>query len=171
MLVSLIRLKFKGSLLDLNTQTLIESLRSRTETVCFAESCTGGLLSSEVTRLAGVSDVFMGSFVTYSNRMKREILGVPPHILSTLGAVSRTVALHMARGAKNLTATHWAVSITGIAGPSGGTDTKPVGTVCFAFVGPGIEKTTQESFTGSRVEIQQQSVQFAIKNLNDLITN
>lgn len=150
---------------------MITSLRNRKETICFAESCTGGLLSSQVTRLAGVSDVFMGSFVTYSNRMKIEILGVPPHILSTVGAVSRTVALHMALGAKTLTETHWAVSITGIAGPSGGTDTKPVGTVCFAFVGPGFEKTTQESFTGSREEVQQQSVDFVIKTMNQFLSN
>lgn len=150
---------------------MITSLRNRKETLCFAESCTGGLLSSQVTKQAGVSDVFMGSFVTYSNRMKREILGVPPHILSTVGAVSRTVALHMALGAKTLTETHWAVSITGIAGPSGGTDTKPVGTVCFAFVGPGFEKTTQESFTGSREEVQQQSVHFAIKTMNQFLSH
>ncbi len=149
---------------------MITNLRNRKETICFAESCTGGLLSSQVTRLAGVSDVFMGSFVTYSNRMKVEILGVPPHILSTVGAVSRTVALHMALGAKTLTETHWAVSITGIAGPSGGTDTKPVGTVCFAFVGPGFEKTTQESFTGSREEVQQQSVDFVIKTMNQFLS-
>ncbi len=154
-----------------NTTDMITSLRNRKETICFAESCTGGLLSSQVTRLAGVSDVFMGSFVTYSNRMKIEILGVPPHILSTVGAVSRTVALHMALGAKTLTETHWAVSITGIAGPSGGTDTKPVGTVCFAFVGPGFEKTTQESFTGSREEVQQQSVDFVIKTMNQFLSN
>ncbi len=163
------RAVIKETLVDQSVEHLVEGLRKRRETVCFAESCTGGLLSSQVTRLAGVSDVFMGSFVTYSNRMKKDILDVPLHILSTLGAVSRTTALHMARGAKNLTETHWAVSITGIAGPSGGTDTKPVGTVCFAFVGPGIEKTTQESFSGSRVEIQQQSVQYAIKTMNELI--
>ena len=136
--------------LQSSIESVIETLRDRRETLTFAESCTGGLLSSQVTSLPGVSDVFMGSAVTYSNRMKREILGVPAPILNTLGAVSRPVALHMARGVKALTATHWAVSITGIAGPGGGTDTKPVGTVCFAIVGPGFEWTTTESFSGSR---------------------
>lgn len=148
---------------------LIEKLREKNETLCFAESCTGGLLASQVTALPGVSDVFMGSFVTYSNRMKREILGVPAHILSTMGAVSRPVALHMASGAKALTETTWAVSITGIAGPTGGTDKKPVGTVCFAIVGPGFEWTTQESFSGSRIQVQQSSAEFAIRWLLESI--
>lgn len=148
---------------------LVERLRERGETLCFAESCTGGLLASQVTVLAGVSDVFMGSFVTYSNRMKREILGVPGHILSTMGAVSQPVALHMARGAKALTQTTWAVSITGIAGPTGGTDKKPVGTVCFAIVGPGFEWTTTESFTGSRNQVQQLSAKFAAQRLLESI--
>jgi nicotinamide-nucleotide amidase len=142
---------------------LLDKLRVRKETLSFAESCTGGLLASQVTALPGVSDVFMGSFVTYSNRMKKEILGVPDSILSTMGAVSRPVALHMARGAKALTATHWAVSITGIAGPTGGTDKKPVGTVCFAIVGPGLERTSVMSFSGSRTQVQQSSAEYAVR--------
>ena len=148
---------------------LVEKLRERRETFTLAESCTGGLLASQVTAQPGVSDVFMGSFVTYSNRMKRDILGVPANILSTMGAVSRPVALHMALGAKALTATTWAVSITGIAGPAGGTDNKPVGTVCFAIVGPGFEWTSQESFSGSRTQVQQLSAEFAIRWLLEKI--
>lgn len=148
---------------------LIEKMRERKLTLTLAESCTGGLLASQITAKSGVSDVFMGSFVTYSNRMKREILGVPAHILSTMGAVSRPVALHMALGAKALTDTSWAVSITGIAGPTGGTDNKPVGTVCFAIVGPGFEWTSQESFSGSRTQVQQSSAEFAIRWLLEKI--
>jgi nicotinamide-nucleotide amidase len=148
---------------------LIRLLRERGHTLTLAESCTGGLLASQLTAIAGISDIFMGSFVTYSNRMKREILGVPPHILSTLGAVSRPVALHMALGAKALTETTWAVSITGIAGPTGGTDKKPVGTVCFAVVGPGIERASQQHFSGDRTEIQKASVDFAIRHLIETI--
>ena len=144
---------------------LIERLRERRETLCFAESCTGGLLSSEVTKQPGVSDVYLGSFVTYSNLMKNEVLKVPAHLISTLGAVSRPVDLHMALGAKTLTKASWAVSITGIAGPTGGTDKKPVGTVCFAIVGPGIEWTTQTSFSGSRTQVQQSSAEFAARCL------
>lgn len=149
---------------------VISILRARGETLTFAESCTGGLLSSQVTQLAGVSDVFMGSVVTYSNRSKRDILNVPSSLLKTLGAVSRPVALQMAKGAKTLTQTHWAVSITGIAGPGGGTDKKPVGTVCFAIVGPGFEWTSQESFSGSRVQVQQSSAEFAMETLKRILT-
>ncbi len=157
--------------LEMETAELLQRLRSRHQTLVFAESCTGGLLSSQVTSLPGVSDVFMGSVVTYSNRMKREILGVPASILNTLGAVSRPTALHMAKGVKALTETDWAVSITGIAGPTGGTDKKPVGTVCFAIVGPGFEWTSQEFFSGSRVQVQQSSVKFAIEMLSRVLAN
>lgn len=149
--------------MDSSIEKLIQRLRERGETLCCAESCTGGLLASQVTQWPGVSDVFMGGFVTYSNRMKREVLNVPGPLLKTVGAVSRPTALHMAKGAKALTETTWAVSITGIAGPTGGTDKKPVGTVCFAIVGPGLEWTTQEAFAGSRVEVQQSSVEFAVR--------
>ncbi|MCB0377975.1 MAG: CinA family protein [Bdellovibrionales bacterium] len=150
-------------------EKLTTTLREKKYSLCVAESCTGGLLSSEITKLSGVSDVYMGGFITYSNRMKREILNVPAELLSTLGAVSRPVALHMARGAKNLTKTTWAVSITGIAGPTGGTDTKPVGTVCFAIVGPGFEWTTQVEFSGSRTQVQQSSAEFAARSLLEII--
>ena len=161
----------EGSLLESQIQAILEKLRLRKETLSFAESCTGGLLSSQVTSLPGVSDVFMGSVVTYSNRMKREILHVPASLLNTMGAVSRPVALEMARGAKALTNTDWAVSITGIAGPTGGTDKKPVGTVCFAIVGPGFEWNSQESFSGSRVQVQQSSAKFAIETLSKVLAN
>lgn len=146
-------------------EKIIQFLRERKQTLAFAESCTGGLLSSQVTSLPGISDVFMGSVVTYSNRMKREILGVQAPVLATMGAVSRPVALQMARGVKALTATDWAVSITGIAGPTGGTDKKPVGTVCFAIVGPGFEWSSREQFAGSRTQVQQSSAKFAIEVL------
>lgn len=149
--------------MESSIEQLIQKLRERGETLTCAESCTGGLLASQITQYPGVSDVFMGSFVTYSNRMKREVLKVPAHLLKTVGAVSRPVALHMAKGAKALTETTWAVSITGIAGPTGGTDKKPVGTVCFAIVGPGLEWTTQEAFAGSRTQVQQSSTEFAVR--------
>ena len=155
--------------MDSEIQELLNSLRDQGQTLSLAESCTGGLLSALITKHAGVSDVFMGSFVTYSNRMKREILGVPNSILSTMGAVSRPVAMHMAKGAKSLTETHWAVSITGIAGPTGGTDSKPVGTVCFAILGPGFEWTSQEAFSGSRIQVQESSAKFVVDTLSKVL--
>lgn len=154
-----------------DTQALVEelvtALRNRGETVAFAESCTGGLLSSMVTSLSGVSDVYMGSIVAYSNQVKEEFLGVPFPMLKSLGAVSVPVAARMASGARKAFATTWALSITGIAGPGGGTDQKPVGTVCFGLSGPVVEKTEQMLFTGGRLVIQKASAEHAIRMLLD----
>ena len=99
----------------------------------FAESCTGGLLASSLTSLPGVSAVFPGSVVTYSNRAKIEHLSVTPGTIERHGAVSAECAAEMARGALGLFDTRMAVSVTGIAGPAGGSDEKPVGTVWFAI--------------------------------------
>ena len=156
-----------GVVLESFVKQIIEKLRERDQTLCLAESCTGGRVSSEIVNLPGVSDVFVGSFVTYSNSMKREILGVPPQLLKTLGTVSPSTALHMARGAINKSHSTWAVAVTGIAGPSGGTKQKPVGTVCFAIVGPGVEWTKTQFFSGSRSEIQKSSTKFILQSLLD----
>ena len=146
-----------------NLDRVVQTLRERKQTLCFAESCTGGLLSSVLTAEAGISDIYVGGVVAYANSVKENVLNVPAHILSTVGAVSTPVALSMAKGVKALTGSTWAVSITGIAGPSGGSDRKPVGTVCFAIIGPGLEWSTQESFKGSRTEVQKASADFATK--------
>jgi len=148
---------------------LVRTLRLRGQTLTFAESCTGGLLSSELTQLAGISDVFLGSIIAYSNGLKASSLGVPEHLFRTVGAVSRPVALSMAHGAKALTKATWAVSITGIAGPGGGTERKPVGTVCFAVVGPGFEQTKMEFFSGQRIEVQKSSAEFAARWLLEIL--
>ena len=142
---------------------VVEKLRQRGQTLAFAESCTGGFLSSKFTEQAGVSDVFLGSIVAYSNSLKSQALEVPQHLFTTVGAVSRPVALSMARGAKALTKATWAVSITGIAGPNGGTKKKPVGTVCLAVVGPGFERATLQNFSGNRTQVQQSSAEFAVR--------
>ena len=148
-----------------SVEQVIEQIRQRKATLCFAESCTGGGLASRIVSIPGVSDVFVGSFVTYTNKMKEEILGVSPFLLTSLGAVSQPVAFQMARGARALTQSTWAVSVTGIAGPKGGTDKKPVGTVCFSVVGPGVQWTATEFFSGPRDQIQNLSVEFAIDSL------
>lgn len=149
--------------------SLVETLRVRKQTLCFAESCTGGQLSAELTQYPGISDVFLGSVVAYSNTLKANALGVPAHLFNTVGAVSRPVALSMAKGVKALTKATWAVSITGIAGPGGGTDRKPVGTVCFAVVGPGFEKTILKTFSGDRTEVQKSSAEFAARWLLEIL--
>lgn len=111
---------------------VIEANRAIGRRIVVAESCTGGLLSAALTEIAGSSDVFEGSFVTYSNAMKNNVLKVSEDVLDTFGAVSVAVAWAMAQGALAKSDADVAVSITGIAGPEGGTEQKPVGTVVFA---------------------------------------
>lgn len=146
-------------------EEVMKELKARNETISFAESCTGGKLSAHLVSQSGISAVYMGTVVAYSNSIKEGVLGVPSSLLRTVGAVSSPVSLAMARGVRDLTNSSWAVSITGIAGPDGGTETKPVGTVCFAFVGPGFERTYRQCFTGDRESVQNQSVDFVVKNL------
>ena len=148
---------------------LIDLLRDRKLTVSFAESCTGGQLSSFLTEQPGISDIFMGSVVSYSNEAKFDLLEVRRDTLMNEGAVSEGVARQMARGARDKLKSHCSVAITGIAGPSGGTPTKPVGTVCFAVCGPGFEEYRKQLFSGSRGDIQRQSVDFALEFLTETL--
>ncbi|MBV2167928.1 MAG: CinA family protein [Bdellovibrio sp.] len=143
-------------------QELIRSLRDQKLTVSFAESCTGGALSAFMTEQPGVSDIFLGSVVSYSNEAKVDLLGVRRDTLMQEGAVSEAVARQMAHGVRRQLKTEWSVAITGIAGPSGGTPTKPVGTVCFAIAGPNFESSRKEFFSGDRKAIQQTSVDYAV---------
>ena len=111
---------------------LVDEARSRSVRIAAAESCTGGLVAAAICAIPGASDVFERGFVTYSNRAKSEMLGVPGDIIADFGAVSEPVARAMAEGALAHSSTHLTVAITGIAGPGGGTAMKPVGTVHFA---------------------------------------
>lgn len=158
---------FQNSSLD----DLIRTLSLRDETLSIAESCTGGLLSSKISSYAGVSKVFMGSVVSYSNHAKQILLDVPANLIKSVGAVSTPVALAMARGVREKLDSTWSISITGIAGPSGGTEQKPVGTVCFAICGPSFEETAIQYFSGTRAEIQNASAQFAVALLNQYLNH
>jgi PncC family amidohydrolase len=147
-------------------QEVLRLLRFRKLTIGFAESCTGGLLTATLTAVAGVSDVFMGSVVTYSNASKMDLLGVQESALTSEGAVSELVAREMAQGTRRQMKVDVALAITGIAGPTGGTPDKPVGTVCFAMSGPGIaEGSVRKQFSGTRNEVQEASVRFAMEYL------
>lgn len=154
---------------------LVHALRDHNLTVGFAESCTGGLLSSLLTEQSGVSDIFMGSVVSYSNQVKINLLGVQETSLKQFGAVSETVAQEMANGVVRNLKAGVAVAITGIAGPSGGTAEKPVGTVCFAVAGSILDKsvekakTTTKKFAGDRKSVQMQSAQFGMEFLNSFL--
>jgi nicotinamide-nucleotide amidase len=111
---------------------VVEANRARGRRVAVAESCTGGLVSAALTEIAGSSDVFEAGFVTYSNEAKTRLLSVSTDVLETFGAVSIAVAWSMAQGALKASSADVAVAITGVAGPGGGSEKKPVGTVVFA---------------------------------------
>ena len=148
----------------------VKLLGDKNFTVGFAESCTGGLLSSFFTELAGVSSVFMGSVVCYDNTIKQKFLKVSAEALKNFGAVSSEVAKQMAEGAQKELSVSVAIAVTGIAGPSGGTDVKPVGTVFIAVAGLENEtKIFEHHFDGNRKQIQLQSCAEGIKHLNRFI--
>lgn len=141
-------------------------LLERDEWLVTAESCTGGWVAQTVTAIAGSSGWFDRGFVTYSNAAKRDMLGVPETTLDRHGAVSEATARAMAIGALEHSRGDWSVAITGIAGPSGGTPDKPVGTVCFAWAwrAGGCEAQTCH-FPGGRTEVRALSVRHALRGL------
>ena len=153
-------------LLEKDILKLRKILESRELTLACAESCTGGQLSAALTKASGASKTFLGSVISYSRQGKNRILGVPNSLLDVMGEVSSPVALEMARGVRRALESDWAIAITGVAGPTGGTVEKPVGYVCFAVVGPGLEHAEAINFgAGDRAEIQEASVQLAVKML------
>ena len=128
-----------------------------------AESCTGGWVAQCLTAIAGSSAWFDRGFVTYSNEAKQEMLGVARETLDRHGAVSVATAQAMAQGALRRSRADWSVAITGIAGPTGGSPDKPVGTVCFGWAGPdGFTTTELCHLAGSRAEVRAQSVAYAL---------
>jgi nicotinamide-nucleotide amidase len=140
-------------------------LRQRGETLAVAESCTGGLLGHRLTNIPGSSDYFRLSTVVYSNEAKVKLLGVSPESLSNYGAVSEEVAREMALGVQKLAGTEHALAITGIAGPGGGTATKPVGLVYTARAGEDGCRVVKNQFLGSRELVKFQSSQKALEML------
>jgi nicotinamide-nucleotide amidase len=143
-------------------------------TLSVAESCTGGGLGHMLTEISGSSDYFLGGIISYDNSVKVGLLGVNPADLSQFGAVSVTVAEQMAIGVKNSLATTWGLSITGIAGPTGGTDTKPVGLVYLGLAGPGQEVTSVEYKFGTmrdRSSIRHLSASAALDYLRRRLIN
>ncbi len=140
-------------------------LRERRETVAVAESCTGGMLGERITSIVGSSDYFAGGFLTYSTRMKIELLGVDPQLIAEYGVVSEEVATAMAQGAKKRTGAGYAVSITGIAGPDGGSDAAPVGTVCIGLASDNGARARRFRFPGNRGWVRALAVQTALDML------
>jgi nicotinamide-nucleotide amidase len=134
-----------------------------------AESCTGGLIAAACTDLAGSSAWFERGFVTYSNAAKTELLGVPERVLRRAGAVCGPVAQAMAEGALANSHAQVAVAVTGVAGPTGGSPAKPVGTVWFGFALPGRVLTEKCHFDGDRAAVRQATVHHALARLVELL--
>lgn len=141
---------------------VIDRARGAGHSLGVAESCTAGLVGARLTDVPGSSDVFAGGFICYSDRLKTELLGVPPALLAGHGAVSEAAARAMAEGARARTGVDVAVSITGIAGPGGGSEEKPVGTVWFALATSGKTEARRVVFLGSRREIRERAAQMAL---------
>lgn len=139
------------------------ALRARGFTLAVAESCTGGLIGALLTSVPGSSDYFFLDAVTYANTAKERVLGVSPETLMAHGAVSRETAEQMAKGARRVAGTDIAVAVTGIAGPSGGSDSKPVGTVFFALATPDGVRSYHKRFDGDRARIQRAAAFFALQ--------
>jgi len=149
-----------------------EALRAAGETVAVAESCTGGLIGTLLTAVPGSSAYFDRALVTYSNEAKQDVLAVSREALDAHGAVSEPVAREMARGTRDTAGTDWAISTTGIAGPGGGTEKNPVGTVYVGLAraapwGSGESGSTVEryKFDGDRSEVREQIARQALADL------
>ena len=141
---------------------IVDILKSKNQTISFAESCTGGLVASAFTSIAGVSSVFNGSMVTYSNEIKNQWLGVDNNILENFGAVSCECVEEMLKGIKSKSKSDYAIAISGIAGPTGGSEFKPVGTVYIGVITPNDIIVEKFLFDGDRENIQKMARNMAI---------
>jgi nicotinamide-nucleotide amidase len=151
-------------ILDL-CERLALALKSRGWMMATAESCTGGLIAASCTGLSGSSDWFERGFVTYSNAAKTEMLGVPAALIEHQGAVSEAVARAMALGALAHSRAQASVAVTGVAGPTGGSPEKPVGTVCFGWAIQGQAWTERLHFDGDRDAVRAATVEHALRHL------
>ena len=134
-----------------------------------AESCTGGMIAAACTDLSGSSQWFERGFVTYSNEAKAEMLAVPPGLIEEHGAVSEPVARAMADGALAHSRAQVSLAVTGVAGPTGGTEAKPVGTVWFAWCVGGETHSEMQHFAGDRAAVRMATVRYALKRLLSLL--
>jgi nicotinamide-nucleotide amidase len=150
-------------------RALSEALLARGWRLCTAESCTGGLIAAACTERAGSSDWFDRGMVSYSNAAKTDLLGVPAALIGAHGAVSAAVAEAMARGAITHSAATVSVAVTGIAGPSGGSADKPVGTVWFGWAVPGRCWVERQRFDGDRSAVRRQTVAHALTVLEQAV--
>lgn len=142
--------------------TIVRLLTERQQTLSTAESCTGGLIAHRITNVPGASVIFFGGFITYSNEAKQQFLGVKPETLVTHGGVSEAVAVQMAEGAREAAGADYAIAVTGIAGPGGGTPEKPVGTVFMAVASPHGTTVQQRLNPGDRLAFKDTTARQAL---------
>ena len=148
---------------------IVRLLTERKQTLAVAESCTGGYISHRLTNVPGASAIFSAGLVTYSNEAKQKFLGVRAETLALHGAVSEAVAAEMAQGARRAGGTDYAVAVTGIAGPGGGTTEKPVGTVFIGVASASETRVFRRFNPGERLAFKQLTSQQALEYLEELI--
>lgn len=148
---------------------LVAICKERGVTLATAESCTGGLIAGRITSVPGASAIFLGGVVSYANAVKRDLLGVPQEILDRSGAVSAECAEAMASGARDRLGADAAVSVTGIAGPDGGTPQKPVGLVYFGVATAAGTRSVRYLFAGDRAAVRRQAADRALELLAEAV--
>jgi len=153
-----------------SVQVIADRLLKHQQKVCTAESCTGGLIAKTFTDLAGSSDWFERGFVTYSNAAKNEMLAVPASVIEDYGAVSEAVATAMASGALRYSEADYSIAVTGVAGPGGGSDDKPVGTVWIAVASSGQMVAKRYQFDGDRQAVRAATLYSALELLLDQVS-
>lgn len=146
-------------------QQLGKVLLQRGATITLAESCTGGGIAQAITAVPGSSQWFEYGFVTYANQAKQKLLGVEDQVLQHQGAVSQSVVEQMALGAINASGADYAIAVSGIAGPDGGTADKPVGTVWICWVGPNQNLSQRFQLAGDRLAIREQAIKISLQEL------
>jgi len=155
--------------IDITVEKIIQTLKNNHHTISFAESCTGGRVASAFTAMSGVSSVLNGSCITYSNDIKEDWLGVTHKVLEAYGAVSSQCVSQMLDGIIKMAQADYAIAISGIAGPTGGTPLKPVGRVYIGIKTPYLKEIFECNFRGSRQEVQSQATHFAIEKLAKIL--
>ena len=158
------------SALSAQVQMLGDSLRAKGWSVSCAESCTGGGIAFAFTSVSGSSDWFNQSWITYSNDAKKRTLGVSEQTLQEFGAVSKQTVKEMAEGVRRNSGAQLVVTVSGIAGPGGGSEEKPVGTVWFGFMCGAMSEQIKQVFSGDRDEVRQHAIAFAMTHLVKMLS-
>lgn len=157
--------------IKIKSKEVVNKLIEKKLTITSAESCTGGLFSASITSISGSSECFEGSFITYSNEIKNRIIGVKKETLLNYGAVSKECVIEMSENARKIMKSDISIAVSGIAGPNGGSEDKPVGLVWICLSAENYTKAYKNIFSGNRDEIREESVIFALNLVLDFIKN